>query len=181
MCGIAMVRLRKPIEYYQEKYGSWQYGLNKLYLLMEKQHNRGQEGAGLATVKFDMPSGEEYIWRERAEGNNAIQEIFASVHKNYERVSPENLNNAKFAKDNLPFAGELYLGHLRYSTTNNKKGLSHVHPFLRRHNWKDRTLVLAGNFNLTNVDEIFEKITAQGPHPRAKSDTFIMLEPLGMN
>lgn len=174
-----MVRLRKPIEYYQEKYGSWQYGLNKLYLLMEKQHNRGQEGAGLATVKFDMPSGEEYIWRERAEGNNAIQEIFASVHKNYERVSPENLNNAKFAKDNLPFAGELYLGHLRYSTTNNKKGLSHVHPFLRRHNWKDRTLVLAGNFNLTNVDEIFEKITAQGQHPRAKSDTFIMLETIG--
>jgi amidophosphoribosyltransferase len=179
MCGIAMIRLRKPLEYYQEKYGSWQYGLNKLYLLMEKQHNRGQEGAGLATVKFDMPSGSEYIWRERAEGNNAIQEIFASVNKHYEHIDKALLNDPQYAKEKLPFAGELYLGHLRYSTTNLKKGLSYVHPFLRRHNWKDRTLVLAGNFNLTNVDEIFDQLTAHGQHPRDKSDTFLMLETIG--
>ncbi len=179
MCGIAMVRLRKPLEYYQEKYGTWKYGLNKLYLLMEKQHNRGQEGAGLGMVKFDVPIGKEYIWRERAEGTNAIPDIFASVNKHYENVDPLLLNDVKYVKENLPFAGELYFGHLRYSTTNSKKGISYVHPFLRRHNWKDRTLLLAGNFNLTNVDEVFEKLSASGQHPRDIADTFIMLESFG--
>ena len=178
MCGIAMVRLLKPLEFYQEKYGTWQYGLQKMYLLMEKQHNRGQEGAGLATVKRDVPAGEEYIWRERMEGKNAIQEIFATINKKTASVSPEVYNNVEKSKQELPFAGELYLGHLRYSTTG-RSGLSYVHPFLRRHNWKNRTMVLAGNFNLTNVDELFEHLTLKGQHPRDKGDTFLMLESLG--
>jgi amidophosphoribosyltransferase len=174
MCGIAMIRLRKPLDYYQQKYGAWQYGLQKMYLLMEKQHNRGQEGAGLAAVKLDMPQGEEYIWRERVEGKNAIQDIFTRLSN----VPPDALNNPAKAKQILPYAGELYLGHLRYSTTG-RSGLSYVHPFLRRHNWKNRSMVLAGNFNLTNVDEIFKYLTDKGQHPRDKGDTFIMLEQLG--
>ena len=178
MCGIAMIRLLKPLDYYQQKYGTWQYGLQKMYLLMEKQHNRGQEGAGLATVKLDMPSGEEYIQRERVEGKNAIQEIFAGINKSMEKADAEKLNDAEYAKMNIPFAGELYLGHLRYSTTG-RSGISYVHPFLRRHNWKNRSMVLAGNFNLTNVDELFEHLTLKGQHPRDKGDTFLMLESLG--
>lgn len=177
MCGIAMVRLLKPLEYYQEKYGTWQYGLQKMYLLMEKQHNRGQEGAGLATVKLDMPPGEEYIWREREEGNNAIQQIFANINEKLDQ-NKSVVEDAVFAKKKLPFAAELYLGHLRYSTTG-RSGKANVHPFLRRHNWKARTMVLAGNFNLTNVDELFEMLTNQGQHPRDKADTFLMLESLG--
>jgi len=178
MCGIAMIRLLKPLEFYHEKYGTWQYGLQKMYLLMEKQHNRGQEGAGIATVKLDMPSGEEYIWRDRKEGKNAIQEIFADINKTMLNVSEEVYSNVERSKAELPFAGELYMGHLRYSTTG-RSGLSYVHPFLRRHNWKNRTLVLAGNFNLTNVDELFEQLTLKGQHPRDKGDTFLMLESLG--
>ena len=177
MCGIAMIRLLKPLDYYQKKYDTWQYGLNKMYLLMEKQHNRGQEGAGMATLKLDIPPGEEYIWREREEGKNAIQQIFANINDKMEKYNGQ-INDPVFAKENLPFAGELYLGHLRYSTSG-KSGISYVHPFLRRHNWKARTLVLAGNFNLTNVDEIFENLTNQGQHPRDKADTFLMLESLG--
>ena len=145
---------------------------------MEKQHNRGQEGAGIAAVKLDMPAGEEYIWRERVEGKNAIQEIFATISKKTATVSPEVYNNVQRSKEELPFAGEMYMGHLRYSTTG-KSGLSYVHPFLRRHNWKNRTMVLAGNFNLTNVDELFENLTLKGQHPRDKGDTFLMLESLG--
>lgn len=178
MCGIAMVRLLKPLDYYQEKYGTWQYGLQKMYLLMEKQHNRGQEGAGLATLKLDMPPGEEYIWRERVEGKNAIQDIFATINGTLAKTPADVFFNADKAKLQLPFAGELYLGHLRYSTTG-RSGLSYVHPFLRRHNWKNRTMVLAGNFNLTNVDELFEHLTLKGQHPRDKGDTFLMLESLG--
>lgn len=145
---------------------------------MEKQHNRGQEGAGLATVKLDMPSGEEYIWRERVEGKNAIQEIFAGINKTMSGDTMEQLSDVDYSKMNYPFAGELYLGHLRYSTTG-KSGISYVHPFLRRHNWKNRSMVLAGNFNLTNVDELFDHLTLKGQHPRDKGDTFIMLESLG--
>lgn len=178
MCGIAMVRLLKPLDYYQEKYGTWQYGLQKMYLLMEKQHNRGQEGAGIATVKLDMPAGEEYIWRERVEGKNAIQDIFATINKKMASFPSEVYDNAQKSKELLPFAGELYMGHLRYSTTG-KSGLSYVHPFLRRHNWKNRSMVLAGNFNLTNVDELFDHLTLKGQHPRDKGDTFLMLESLG--
>ncbi|GAB6012036.1 amidophosphoribosyltransferase [Viscerimonas tarda] len=177
-CGIAMIRLRKPLEYYQEKYGSWQYGLNKLYLLMEKQHNRGQEGAGLAVVKIDSKPGSEFVFRERATGSGAISEIFANVHKNYEKVPQQRLQDVFYAKDNLPFAGELFLGHLRYSTTG-KTGISYVHPFLRRNNWTSRNIALAGNFNLTNVDELFADLLNQGQHPRDYADTFVMLETLG--
>lgn len=177
-CGIAMVRLLKPLQYYQEKYGSWQYGLNKLYLLMEKQHNRGQEGAGLAVVKINTPPGSEFIFRERAMGTGAISEIFGNIYRNYEKVAPQQLNDAAYASENLPFAGELFLGHLRYSTTG-KDGLSYVHPLLRRNNWRSRNIAIAGNFNMTNVDELFHDLIEQGQHPRFYADTFVLLETLG--
>ena len=177
-CGVAMVRLLKPLEYYHQKYGTWMYGLNKLYLLMEKQHNRGQEGAGLACVKLEASPGEEYMFRERALGTGAITEIFAAVHDHYKDLPPGKLNDPLFAKANLPFAGELYMGHLRYSTTG-KSGISYVHPFLRRNNWRAKNLALCGNFNLTNVNDIFKEITAIGQHPRKFADTYIMLEQMG--
>ena len=177
-CGVAMVRLLKPLEYYHQKYGTWMYGLNKLYLLMEKQHNRGQEGAGLACEKLEAKAGEEYMFRERALGTGAITEIFSAVHEHFRDLTPAQLNDPIFAKNNLPFAGELYMGHLRYSTTG-KSGISYVHPFLRRNNWRVKNLALCGNFNLTNVDEIFEDITAIGQHPRKFADTYIMLEQVG--
>ena len=177
-CGVAMVRLLKPLEYYQQKYGTWMYGLNKMYLLMEKQHNRGQEGAGIACVKLDAASGEEYMFRERAMGTSAITEIFQNVHKAFEGLEPEELADATFAKKCLPFAGDLYMGHLRYSTTG-KSGMSYIHPFLRRSNYRARNLAVCGNFNLTNVDEVFAKITSEGQHPRRYADTFIILEQLG--
>ncbi|WP_165023198.1 amidophosphoribosyltransferase [Dysgonomonas sp. ZJ279] len=177
-CGIVMIRLLKPLEYYQKKYGSWQYGLNKLYLLMEKQHNRGQEGAGLAVVKLDSPPGSEFIFRERATGSSAISEIFANVYQNFEKVPADKLNDPEYASLNLPFAGELFLGHLRYSTTG-KSGLSYVHPFLRRNNWRSRNITLAGNFNMTNVDELFQDLLEEGQHPRNFADTFVLLESLG--
>lgn len=177
-CGIAMIRLLKPLEYYQEKYGTWRYGLNKLYLLMEKQHNRGQEGAGLAVVKLDAEPGTEFIFRERATGSSAISEIFGNVHNHFGKISHDDLNDPPFAKKNLPFAGELFLGHLRYSTTG-KTGLSYVHPFLRRNNWASRSLALAGNFNMTNVDELFNDLVKEGQHPRDHADTFVLLESLG--
>lgn len=177
-CGIAMIRLLKPLEYYQEKYGTWRYGLNKLYLLMEKQHNRGQEGAGLAVVKLDATPGSEFIFRERATGSSAISEIFGTVMGNFEKVPSDKLDNPAYAKENLPFAGELFLGHLRYSTTG-KSGLSYVHPFLRRNNWVSRNLALAGNFNMTNVDELFSDLLQEGQHPRDLGDTFVLLEALG--
>lgn len=177
-CGVAMVRLLKPLEYYHQKYGTWMYGLNKLYLLMEKQHNRGQEGAGLACVKLEANAGEEYMFRERALGTGAITEIFSAVHEQYRDLPISQLNDPFYAKANLPFAGELYMGHLRYSTTG-KSGISYIHPFLRRNNWRAKNLALCGNFNLTNVDEIFQNITATGQHPRKYADTYIMLEQMG--
>jgi amidophosphoribosyltransferase len=177
-CGIAMIRLLKPLEYYHEKYGTWMYALNKLYLLMEKQHNRGQEGAGLACVKLNASPGEEYMFRERAVGTGAITEIFNAVYRYYKGMNGKQLNDPLFASAKLPFAGELYMGHLRYSTTG-KSGLSYIHPFLRRNNWKARNLVLCGNFNMTNVAQIFREITATGQHPRHYADTYIVLEQLG--
>ncbi len=173
-----MIRLKKPLKYYQEKYGTWMYGLNKLYLLMEKQHNRGQEGAGLACNKMNALPGEEYIFRERALGSGAIAEIFANVHKNLEGVPPEKLNDPEWAEVHLPYAGEIYMGHLRYSTTG-KSGIAHVHPFMRRDNWRAKNLCICGNFNLTNVDDVFRDIVAKGQHPRIYNDTYIMLELLG--
>ncbi len=154
------------------------YGLNKLYLMMEKQHNRGQEGAGMACVKLDYRPGHEYMFRERAEGKDAITKIFGTVQKNFVGLSSEELADAANAKKNLPFAGELYMGHLRYSTTG-KSGLSYVHPFLRRNNWQAKNLCLCGNFNMTNIDEIFKRLEAQGQCPRIYSDSYIMLELMG--
>jgi len=177
-CGVAMIRLLKPLEYYHEKYGTWMYGLNKLYLLMEKQHNRGQEGAGLACVKLEASPGEEYMFRERAMGTGAITEIFDSVYKHYQGIDKEKLLDPQFAKEFLPFAGELYMGHLRYSTTG-KSGISFVHPFLRRNNWRAKNLTICGNFNLTNVQDIFDQITSIGQHPRVYSESYIMLEQMG--
>ena len=157
-CGVAMIRLLKPLSYYEQKYGTWRYGLNKLYLMMEKQHNRGQEGAGVACVNLDAPAGEEYMFRERAEGKDAITEVFKHV-------------------DNS-FAGQLYMGHLRYSTTG-KSGLQYVHPFLRRNNWRAKNLCLCGNFNMTNIDEVFAFLTSQGQSPRIYGDSYITLELMG--
>ena len=177
-CGIALVRLLKPLSYYQEKYGTWMYGLNKLYLLMEKQHNRGQEGAGFAAVKQHAAPGEEYLYRQRAEGSNAIAEIFSDTHRLFADYTSEQLSDAVFAQEHIPFAGECYMGHLRYSTTG-KSGLSFVHPMIRRSNWRARTLAICGNFNLTNVDAIFDAITSKGQHPRVISDMHILLEQIG--
>ena len=149
-CGVAMIRLLKPLEYYRQKYGTWMYGLNKLYLMMEKQHNRGQEAAGMSCVKLEALPGHEYMFRERAEGNNAITEIFERVQREFRKTAPENLSDTTYAQQHLPFSGELYMGHLRYSTTG-KSGISYVHPFLRRNNWRAKNLSLCGNFNMTNI------------------------------
>ena len=177
-CGIAMVRLLKPLEYYQQKYGTWMYGLNKLYLMMEKQHNRGQEGAGMACVNLEAKPGNEYMFRERAEGSNAITEIFGNVQRKFSSLKPEQLADVDFARHNLPFAGEMYMGHLRYSTTG-KKGLTYVHPFLRRNNWRAKNLCLCGNFNMTNIEDIFDKLVGMGQSPRIYSDSYITLEYMG--
>ena len=177
-CGVALIRLLKPLEYYQQKYGTWMYGLNKLYLMMEKQHNRGQEGAGMACVKLNSEPGKEYMFRERAMGSNAITEIFGNLKDNYKDVTPDQLADASFAKENLPFAGEVFMGHLRYSTTG-KSGIQYTHPFLRRNNWRAKNLCFCGNFNMTNVDEIFDQLTEQGQCPRIYSDTYILLELMG--
>ena len=176
-CGIALVRLLKPLSYYKEKYGTYLYGLNKLMLLMEKQHNRGQEGAGLSCVKLHAQPAEEYIFRERALGTGAIQEIFGKVQKEISEID-YNSKSAEWVEQHLPFVGELYMGHLRYSTTD-KQGISYIHPFLRRSNWRSQNLLLCGNFTMTNVDEIFDYVVAQGQHPRYYADTFIILEQLG--
>ena len=157
-CGVAMIRLLKPLDYYEQKYGTRLYGLNKLYLMMEKQHNRGQEGAGIASVHLDAVQGQEYMFREKAMGKDAITEIFARI--------------------DASFSGNLLMGHLRYSTTG-KSGLTFVHPFLRRNNWRAKNLCLCGNFNMTNIDEVFQALTSQGQYPRIYSDSYIMLELMG--
>lgn len=183
-CGVAVIRLLKPLSHFQEKYGSWTYGLDKLYLMMLKQRNRGQEGAGLACLKMNIEPGQEYFFRERAEGSNAISEIFDIVNSKINKITKGSKNEAnqhaiaKLAEKKIPYAGESYMGHLRYSTTG-KNGLSYVHPFLRRNNWRARNLCLCGNFNMTNVDEIFNDLTRLGQHPRIYSDTYIILEQIG--
>ena len=177
-CGIALIRLLKPLEYYQQKYGTWMYGFNKLYLLMEKQHNRGQEGAGFAALKMEAHPGEEFFFRQRAQGSNAISEIFSTANHKFEDFTPEQMYDAEYAKMHIPYAGEIYMGHLRYSTTG-RSGLDFVHPFIRRNNFRDKSLCVCGNFNLTNVDEIFEEIMESGQHPRRYSDTYMILEQLG--
>ncbi len=179
-CGIALIRLLKPLEYYQVKYGSWRYGLHKLYLLMEKQHNRGQDGAGLASIKFDIEPGKKYIDRERSNSPASIRDVFDAVNRPYKKLEgkPELVDDPSWAKQNLPFAAELYLGHLRYGTFGNNS-LDYVHPVMRENNWKSRTLVLAGNFNMTNVDELFNKLVNLGQHPKDYSDTVTVLEKIG--
>ena len=175
-CGVAMIRLLKPLAYYEQKYGSWRYGLKKLYLMMEKQHNRGQEGAGVACVNLDAPAGEEYMFRERAEGKDAITEVFGRIEglkKGKMEEDAESFNSAfQF------FNSQLLMGHLRYSTTG-KSGLQYVHPFLRRNNWRAKNLCLCGNFNMTNIDEVFRFLTAQGQSPRVYGDSYITLELMG--
>ena len=179
-CGIALIRLLQPLEYYQAKYGTWRYGLHKLYLLMEKQHNRGQDGAGMASIKFDLQPGRRYIERQRSNSTTPIRDVFDTVNRGMAPYadSPELLNDPLWAKEHLPFAGELFLGHLRYGTFGNN-AIEYVHPVMRANNWKSRTLVLAGNFNMTNVNELFQKLIALGQHPRDYSDTVTVLEKIG--
>ncbi len=180
-CGFALLRLRKPLEYYQLKYGTWMYGINKLYLLMEKQHNRGQDGAGAACIKLDLPPGKKYIHRFRSNSAQSIQDVFGDIHKEfekYENKSPSPLDDPHWAKENLSFAGELFLGHLRYGTFG-KNNIENVHPVMRENNWRSRNLVVAGNFNLTNVNELFNHLIELGQHPKDYSDTVSMLEKIG--
>ncbi len=179
-CGIALIRLRKPLEYYKEKYGTWQYGLNKLYLLMEKQHNRGQDGAGIVNVKMELEPGQEYINRHRSIEANPIKNIFDKVAKGIKKAEKNKPKDAdiRWIYENVPFSGEVYLGHLRYGTFG-RNSIEFVHPVMRQNNWKSRTLVLAGNFNLTNTDELFQKLIALGQHPKAYTDTVTILEKVG--
>lgn len=179
-CGIALIRLLKPLDYYQKKYGTPLYGLNKLYLLMEKQHNRGQDGAGIATIKFDVPPGSRYISRHRAMGSTAVSEIFEYVQKKFADVvhHPELMEDVNWLKENVSFTGEVMMGHLRYGT-HGKNSIESCHPFLRQNNWMSRNLVIAGNFNMTNVDELLEQLYELGQHPKEKADTVTVLEKIG--
>ncbi len=180
-CGIALIRLLKPLSFYQEKYGTALYGINKLYLLMEKQHNRGQDGAGVANIKFDVKPGTRYISRYRAMGSGAIQEVFAKINAKFidlQKNRPEKLKDGAWLKKNVAFTGELLLGHLRYGTYG-KNSIESCHPFLRQNNWMTRNLVVAGNFNLTNVDELFQQLVDLGQHPKEKADTITVMEKIG--
>ena len=180
-CGIAMIRLLKPLDYFIKKYGTPLYGINKLYLLMEKQHNRGQDGAGVANIKLDVPPGSIYISRTRAVGSNAIKEIFGKIISKFDDVSTKNpgkLMDAPWLKKNIAFTGELFLGHLRYGTFGGN-GIENCHPFLRQNNWMTRNLVVAGNFNLTNVDELFDQLVELGQHPKERADTVTVMEKIG--
>jgi amidophosphoribosyltransferase len=179
-CGIALFRLLKPLSYYKEKYGTWKYGLNKLYLLMEKQHNRGQDGAGAVCVKDHLDPGSTYIHRFRSIQSNPIKDVFDRVNKPLKKAIRKgvDVDSCDWAYQNFPFAGELYLGHLRYGTFG-KNSLDFVHPVMRQNNWKSRNLVLAGNFNLTNTDELFKVLVGLGQHPKAYTDTVTALEKVG--
>ena len=209
-CGVALIRLLKPLSYYKEKYGTWGYGFNKLYLLMEKQHNRGQEAAGFAVLKMQAAPGEEFLFRERAQGSDAISKVFESANRQIAEFLSDSSaagiassgaqavvqadtrageqagaqagaaegEDPDYFEKRVPFAGEVYLGHLRYSTTG-RSGMEYVHPFIRRSNFRSRSLCLCGNFNLTNVQEIFRDVTGSGQHPRKYADTYLLLEQLG--
>jgi amidophosphoribosyltransferase len=180
-CGIALIRLRKPLEYYRLKYGTWQYGINKLYVMMEKQHNRGQDGAGAVGVKVGLSPGREYIFRHRSIDPNPIRDVFVKIFKEFSHAQqqhPQAFPDAAWAKANLPFAGELYLGHLRYGTFG-RNSVESTHPVMRQNNWRSRNLVLAGNFNLTNVDELFNLLVGLGQFPKGFNDTVTILEKVG--
>jgi amidophosphoribosyltransferase len=180
-CGIVLIRLLKPLSFYLEKYGTTTYGLNKLWLMMEKQHNRGQDGAGVATIKLDVPPGYRYISRYRSNSPQPIKDIFEKINSSFYALqdkAPERLRDAEWMKKNVPFVGELLMGHLRYGTFGGNS-IEYCHPFLRQNNWKTRNLVLAGNFNLTNVDELFDLLVKLGQHPKEKSDTVTVMEKIG--
>jgi amidophosphoribosyltransferase len=180
-CGVAFIRLLKPLSYYQQKYGTALYGLNKLYLLMEKQHNRGQDGAGVATIKLDVAPGKRYISRHRSMASNAVADIFEYIQKKFadvEKESPERMKDTEWLKENVSFTGEVLLGHLRYGT-HGKNSIESCHPFLRQNNWMTRNLVIAGNFNMTNVEELLEQLYDLGQHPKEKADTVTVLEKIG--
>jgi amidophosphoribosyltransferase len=180
-CGIAMLRLRKPVEYYIEKYGMWNYGLQKMYLMMEKQHNRGQDGAGIAGIKLNMPPGYRYIFRQRSNQVNPIKEIFNLINEDIRalmRTNESDFSNPAFIREKAPFACDVYLGHLRYGAYGNYD-LDYVHPVSRENNWRSRNLVMAGNFNLTNVGEVFSNLLRLGQNPIDFSDTVTILENIG--
>ncbi len=177
-CGIVFIRLLKPLEFFVEKYGSPLYGLSKLHLLMEKQRNRGQDGAGITTIKLGIDPGRKIIDRRRQSGNRSIERIFDSVYSNFKQLDKKQLNDTKFLKENVPFMGELLLGHLRYGT-HGSNSVKNVHPFIRKNNWIHRTLVMAGNFNLTNVDELFNELVGYGQHPMERTDTVTVMEKIG--
>ena len=177
-CGIALLRLKNPLQYYINKYGTAFYALNKMYLLMEKQHNRGQDGAGLANIKLDVSPGKRYISRMRSVDNKPIQDTFGKIMGRFSEISPDQLSDADYLQQNFAFTGELSLGHLRYGTYG-KNDIENCHPFLRQNNWRTRNLVVAGNFNMTNVDELFDVLIDIGQHPKQKSDTVTVLEKIG--
>lgn len=177
-CGIAMLRLKQPLQYYIDKYGSAFYGLNKMYLLMEKQHNRGQDGAGLANIKLDVPPGKRYISRIRSVDSRPIQDVFSRIMPRFEGLTSEQLKDSQFLQEEMAFTGELFLAHLRYGTYG-KNQVENCHPFLRQNNWRTRNLVVAGNFNMTNTDELFDKLVGLGQHPKEKADTVTILERIG--
>ena len=180
-CGLALVRLLKPLDYYIENYGTPTYGINKMYLLMQKQHNRGQDGAGLANIKLDVKPGQRYINRQRSNASQPIKNIFDQINAQFKDIhdrDPSLLSDSNWLKDNVDFTGELFLGHLRYGTFGNN-GIENCHPFLRQNNWMTKNLVVAGNFNLTNVDELFNVLVGIGQHPKEKSDTVTILEKIG--
>jgi amidophosphoribosyltransferase len=180
-CGVAFIRLLKPLSYYQKKYGTALYGINKLYLLMEKQHNRGQDGAGVATIKLDIAPGKRYISRHRSMAPSAVADIFEYIQKKFAEIQkeqPEKMQDAEWLKENISFTGEVLLGHLRYGT-HGKNSIESCHPFLRQNNWQTRNLVIAGNFNMTNVDELLQQLYDLGQHPKEKADTVTVLEKIG--
>lgn len=180
-CGIAVIRLLKPLEFYKEKYGSAFYGVNKMYLMMEKQHNRGQDGAGFASIKLDTNPGERYISRVRSIAQQPIQDIFAQINQRINKEfneNPEYVNDVSLQKKNIPYIGELLLGHVRYGTFG-KNSVESVHPFLRQNNWQHRNLILAGNFNMTNVKELFKNLIDLGQHPKEYTDTITIMEKIG--
>ena len=180
-CGISLIRLLKPLEYYQEKYGTAFYGINKMYLMMEKQHNRGQDGAGFASIKLDMNPGERYMSRIRSIESQPIQDIFDRINQRINtslKESPEFASDVPWMKQNLPYIGEVLMGHVRYGTFG-KNSIESVHPFLRQNNWMHRNLIVAGNFNMTNVRELFDNLVQLGQHPKEMADTITVMEKIG--
>ena len=180
-CGIALIQLKKPLSFYKEKYGSALYGINKMYLLMEKQHNRGQDGAGFASIKYDMSQGQRYISRVRSAEQQPIQDIFKTINDRVQKqidLDPDLLLHPERLKQAVPYVGELMLGHVRYGTFG-KNNIESVHPFLRQNNWMHRNLIVAGNFNLTNVNELFDNLVDLGQHPKEKADTITVMEKIG--